>query len=332
METNNFNNEPPADFGKEAEEKEKRAKKIKMNMIKIGILVAGLTGIFVVLGNKKDAFSFFGESKAKTEKTKQANGNAQVQASTGITVTKKWEMPKQLLEISGLSYIDDQRFACVQDELGTIFIYNIASSSVEKEIPFGGVGDYEGLAVVGETVWVLRADGKLFEVNNINAAKPTVKEHSTHLTIKQDSEGLCYDKKNNRLLVAIKGAELESEDYKGIYGFDLASKKMNQQPVFKIDLLHEVFENTGSGKKKKGAINPSGIAIHPLSGDMYITDGRNAKLLTTDAQGKIKKLYQLNNNEFAQPEGVAFNSAGELFIANEGTSQSGNILQVKIDQ
>ena len=330
METNNFNNEPPPDFGKEAEEKEKKAKKNKKNMIKIGILVAGLSGIFVVLGNKKDALSFLGETKNKTEKTKKANGKAQEQASAGITITKKWEMPKQLLEISGLSYIDEQRFACVQDEQGTVFIYNIASSSVEKEIPFGGVGDYEGLAVVGENVWVLRADGKLFEVSNINAAKPVVKEYSTHLTVKQDSEGLCYDKKNNRLLIAIKGAELESEDYKGIYAFDLASKKMDQQPVFKIDLLNEIFESN-AGKKKKGTLSPSGIAIHPLSSDMYITDGRNAKLLITDATGKIKKLYQLNNNEFAQPEGISFNSAGDLFIANEGTNEAGNILQVKID-
>ena len=325
MKSDNFKNEPPADFGKEAAIKERRSKKFKMNMIKIGILIAGLSGIFLVLANKSDEMFFLGESKTKTKKDK-----SNMQVSPGISIAKKWDMPKQLLEISGLSYIDDSRFACVQDEQGTIYIYNIASSSVEKEIPFGGVGDYEGLAVVGETVWVLRADGKLFEVNNIKAAKPLVKEHSTHLTIKQDSEGLCYDKKNSRLLIAIKGAELNTEDYKGIYAFDLSTKKMDQKPVFKIDLLNEVFENNGSGKKKKGSFNPSGIAIHSLNGDMYITDGRNSKLLITDAAGKIKKLYQLNTSDFPQPEGITFNAAGDLFIANEGTKQPGNILQVKI--
>ncbi len=331
MESHTFKNEPPPDFGKQAEQTEKKSNKTKMNIIKIAILAAGLSGIFVLLGDRKDTFSFLGKSTPKTEKAKKAKSDKQELPAPGITVAKKWEMPKQLLEISGLSSIDDNRFACVQDELGTIFIYNIASSSLEKEVPFGGVGDYEGLAVVGETVWVLRADGKLFEVSNISADKPMVKEYSTHLTIKQDSEGLCYDKKNNRLLIAIKGAELDADDYKGIYAFDLDSKKMDQQPVFKIDLLNEVFESNGSGKKKKGSINPSGIAIHPLSGDMYIVDGRNSKLLITDAAGAIKKLYQLNNNEFAQPEGISFNSAGDLFIANEGTNQPGNILQVKID-
>ena len=300
-------------------------------MIKIAILFAGLSGLSVLLTHKKDGMFFLYESKNKTVNNKEDKINAEGLIATGITVIKKWEMPKELTEISGLSYINDNRFACVQDELGKIYIYNIASSSVEKEIPFGAAGDYEGLAVVGETVWVLRADGKLFEVNNINAAKPVVKEYSTNLTIKQDSEGLCYDKKNNRLLIAIKGAEPGSENYKGIYAFDLSSKKMDPQPVFKIDLLNKAFETNGSGKKKKGSMNPSGISIHPLNGDIYITDGRDPKLLIMDASGTIKKLYQLNTREFAQPEGITFNAAGDLFISNEGTKQPGNILQVKID-
>ena len=299
----------------------RRIKKFKMKMIKTPVLLAGLLGMFIL--KTSDSF-FLDKSKIEMEKN---NGNGLV---TAITIVKKWDMPKYLAEISGLSYIDGQRFACVQDELGKIFIYNAASSSVEKEILFGAVGDYEELAVVGETIWVLRADGKLFEVSNMNAAKPSVKEYSTHLTMKQDPEGLCYDKKNNRLLIAIKGAEPGTENYKGIYAFDLSSKKMDQQPVFKIDLQNKVFGN-GSDKKKRNTINPSGISIHPVSGDMYIIDGRNPQFLITDADGNIKKLYELNSNEFAQPEGITFNSAGDLFIANEGTKQPGNIVQVKID-
>ena len=301
-----------------------------MNIIKTGVVIAGLSGAFVLLASKTDASSSLRDSKNKTEKTKNGKNNDQQSAATGITIAKKWEMPKVLTEISGLSYINEQRFACIQDELGTIFIYNIASSTLEKEVPFGSTGDYEGLAVVGENIWILRADGKLFEVSNINQDNAAVKEYDTHLTIKQDSEGLCYDKKNNRLLIAIKGSELDSDDYKGIYAFDLAAKKMDQQPAFKIDLLNNVFQQSGSNKKKKATINPSGITVHPVNGDMYITDGRNPQLLVIDASGKIKSLHQLDNNDFAQPEGISFNATGDLFISNEGTKQPGNILQVTI--
>ena len=295
-----------------------------MSIIKIPVLLAGFLGLSLLrtgdLFLLNEANSDMGENYES------------VPANAPITIIKKWSMPKELTEISGLSYKDEKKFACVQDELGKIFIYNTVSSAVEKEISFGAAGDYEGLAVVDKTIWVLRADGKLFEVSNLDASKPTVKEYGTHLTIKQDSEGLCYDKKNNRLLIAIKGAEPGTDDYKGIYAFDIASKSMAKQPAFKIDLLDKVFGNNGSGKKKKGSINPSGIVIHPVNGDIYITDGRKPQLLIIDASGKIKKLYQLSVKDFSQPEGIAFNSAGDLFIANEGTNQPGNILQVKIDQ
>ena len=49
---------------------------------------------------------------------------------------------------------------------------------------------------------------------------------------------------------------------------------------------------------------PSSIAIHPKTGDMYITDGRRTKLLVLTGTGDIKKLYQLDNSDFAQPEGI----------------------------
>lgn len=329
MEPNTFNHEPPANFGKEVKEKETKAKKTKMNLIKISILVAGIAGLLVVFGGKADVISFAGNDGKNTTKK---NKNMEVPVpDAAVTIAKKWDMPEVLKEISGLSYIDEQRFACVQDELGTIFIYNIASSKIEKEIPFGAPGDYEGIAVVNENIWVLRASGKLYEVNNINSATPSVKEYVTHLTIKQDSEGLCYDKKNNRLLIAIKGAEIGTEEYKGIYAFDLAARKMDAQPVFKINLLDDAFGNGKSGKKKVTVFNPSGITLHPENGDMYITDGKNSKLLITDAAGKIKKLYQLDLKEFPQPEGISFSPSAELFISNEGTKQAGNILKVKVE-
>lgn len=331
MGANTFNTAPPANFGEEARERERKSKKVKTNIIMISVLIAGVATLAMLFGGKINGLSFSMDSKNESEKIKSKN-KEQMPLTPAITITKKWEMPEVLTEISGLSYLDDQRFACVQDELGKIFIYNIVSSTIEKEISFAGAGDYEGLAVVNEDIWVLRADGKLFEVSRVNVADPVIKEHGTHLTLKQDSEGFCYDKKNNRLLIAIKGAELDTDDYKGIYAFDIASKKMDQQPVFRIDLMDEVFEKNGTGKKKKRAMNPSGISIHPVNGDMYITDGRSSKLLITDAAASIKKLYQLNTNDFAQPEGITFNAAGELFISNEGSKQPGNILKVRIDQ
>lgn len=303
-----------------------------MKTIKIIALVMSILLIVFFWSDLRGAvMSSASATKKVKDKAEQKVETVQEYPSSDIIIKNRWRMPGVLTEISGLSHIAGELFACVQDELGKIFIYNTKASAIEKVISFADAGDYEGLTIVDETAWVVRADGRLFEVKNYNAS-PKVKEHNTHLTARQNVEGLCYDKTNNRLLVAIKDVEPGNKDYKGIYSFDLASLKMAVEPVFKINLSDTVFSNEPTKKKKKkgGLINPSAIAIHPVTTDIYITDGPKGNLLIMDKSGTIKKLYHLDAADFPQPEGITFKDNGEMFIANEGSKQAGNIVSVEI--
>ena len=253
------------------------------------------------------------------------NENSEYEAwAKGVTIAQKWDMPAVLKEISGIAYIDNERFACIQDEQGVIYIYNHTTGKVEKEVSFASPGDYEDIALVGRTAWVVRADGKLFEVD-LNSGKAT--QHSTPLTQEHNVEGLAYDKANSRLLLAIKDDEPNGADSKGIYGFDLATKKLANSPVYKIDLAHEQFA-TGKGKKGKG-IKPAALGIHPATGEIYVTDGPKSRLLIMDSKGAIKELLPLGK-AFEQPEGLTFSPEGDLYISNEGNKQAGNILSVTL--
>src|SRR3954469_25329989 len=51
-----------------------------------------------------------------------------------IMISRKWEMPHQLKEISGIVWLDENHFACVQDEAGEIFIFNTGQNKIEKII------------------------------------------------------------------------------------------------------------------------------------------------------------------------------------------------------
>ena len=265
------------------------------------------------------------DKKSKKEKKKDKEPEGATAEHPPVAVAGKWEMPQELVEISGIAWLDKDRFACVQDELGKIFIYSLASRSVVNEIPFGDAGDYEGIAVTGGTAYVVRADGKLFEVAGFESGKPSVKQYATHLTVKQDVEGLCYDAKGGRLLVSIKGSETHTKDYKGIYGFDLSSKTMAKEPVYKIDLTQPAL----TSGKKKNTFQPSDLEIHPKSGDLYITDAATGKLAVMKTSGEVTQVYSLSKSEFTQPEGISFNNQGEMFISNEGAKGKGNILKVK---
>ena len=309
-------------------------------IIIISIIVLLLSTAFVVRfvldKNPLEPKATLKKNESKKNESKKSDSPAGEPEKFGVTIVNRWDVPEILKEISGHEYIGDQRFACVQDELGKIFIYNTSTEKIEKEIPFASAGDYEGLALNGTTAYVLRADGQIFEVGNYNSGKPEVKQHKTHLTQKQDTEGMAFDKANNRLLISVKGKEPESDDYKGIYAFDLTSKEMKREPVFKIDLLNDLFASSNSGKSKKvkkkksGALNPSEIAIHPTSGEIYITDGSDPRLLIMDKKGVITSLIKLEDSAFSQPEGISFSPTGKLYISNEGTKKAGNILEVSL--
>lgn len=249
-------------------------------------------------------------------------------AAEELEISQKWELPMELEEVSGIAWIDDYKLAAVQDEEGIIFIYDLNSSQIIKKIAFGDKGDYEGIALVDSTAYVLRSDGVLFEVRNFLKPNPNTNVFKTGLGKKLDTEGLCYDPSGNRLLIAIK--DHTGENFKPVYAFNLTTKKLEEEPALKIRYDDPVFKILDQRRNHK-LMRPSEINIHPLTGDYYILEGVIPKLLILDPQGKTKKLLVLEREQFPQAEGLTFSPSGELYISNEGKDQEPNILKIELD-
>lgn len=255
--------------------------------------------------------------------------------SPDLTVLEKWDMPEILREVSGIAYLGDNLFGCVQDEAGVIFLYDTKAGQIKRQITFGAAGDYEGIALVGTTAYVVRSDGQLFEVTNINAQQNKISEFATTLPNKSDVEGLAYDAKNNRLLLALKDEKTADSGYKSIYAFNLKTKQMEAQPVFKLNLSDPLLVKKPTKKKKKDnslskAWQPSEIAVHPVTGEIYLTEASNPQLFILNQNGTIKERHQLDTKVFTQPEGLSFSPSGEMYISNEGKKEPGNILRVQL--
>ena len=262
-----------------------------------------------------------GKKKDDKKEDKKGDKKKDDNASSSVAVLQQWDMPRELMEVSGIAWYGADKAAAVQDETGTIFIYDLKQQKVEKQIPFAGKGDYEGVAVAGETIYALRSDGTVVEIIN---GQP--KEYKTHLTVQHDTEGLFYDKKNDRLLVSVKAGE--SAGKKNIYAFDISSKKMNAAPVMSIDLNHQLL---GSGKKIEDRFQPSDLAVHPTTGEVYVLDGANPRLMIMNSNGEIKEVHNLDKSVFKQPEGIMFSPQGDVYISSEGVKSNGVIVKVKIN-
>ena len=255
------------------------------------------------------------------KKNKQEESQAEITQNIALPYdfenpSEKFIMPNNLKEISGLSYYKGNQLACVNDEEGKVFMYDFVKKEVVNEIPFGKNGDYEGIEVVGDEVFVLKSNGKLksFKIGlaferEIDCSSPDVIEY----------EGLSYNPKSKNLLLAAKERVKDKDDKKMIYAYDFDRKTLFKH----IAIPQDQVRDEANGKKFK----PSGIAVSPTSGQLFIISSDGKKLLVLAEDGRKEALYSLNPDTFVQPEGICFSPNGDLFISSEGKGGDGYILK-----
>jgi hypothetical protein len=257
---------------------------------------------------------------------------------------KVYVLPQFLHEISGITEIDVSTIACVQDEHGIVYIHELNKNEIIRQFVFGSDGDYEDIARVDKTLYILRSDGMLTEILNFNTDNFKRTVYVTGVPAK-DIEGLCYDKKFNRLLIMPKefaGDKKENKDKRFIYGFDLASKQLIKTPVISFDIKAVkkfAIENNikipmkgKKGKKQEPDINGriSAISIDPLTNRLFAISGSERLLFVFDMNGNIEFLERLDKDLFSQPEGITFMKNGDMFISNESKKAAPTIIRFNL--
>lgn len=254
-------------------------------------------------------------------------------------------LPKELHEVSGLTVIDSKTLACVQDEEGIAFIYDLKKQRVIRKIDFAGPGDYEGIAPVGKDLYILRSDGVLFRIHDFAKDAPRVDSIETGIPNK-DNEGLCFDKANKRLLIGSKSKIAKGAPYKNlrtIYAFDYTQKQPATTLLYTYDITtikEFAAKNNIPLPTKESKKNPqeqeialkfqlSAIYIHPTSHLLYVLSASDYYLFVFDQQGQIQHLEVLDPVKFNKAEGIAIMPNGDLYISNEGQSGEPKILLFK---
>jgi uncharacterized protein YjiK len=253
-------------------------------------------------------------------------------------------MPDTLKEVSGLTIIDSTTFACIQDENGILFIYDIATNKIKDQIPFHIDGDYEGITKVDSSIFILRSDGTLFEIANYQAIDFNVTSYQTGIPA-NNNEGLCYDKANNRLLIACKGKIGKGSAFKDkrvIYGFDLSKKQLSREPIFDFDMqavkefaIKNKIDLPSKTRKKNGQqitepfikFRTSAICIHPKTKQLFLLSASDYLLFVFNSDGTLMQLEKLNYEIFNKAEGISFFENGDMLITNEGQNKCPTMLR-----
>ncbi len=257
-----------------------------------------------------DITSTFDYSVLEENKTYRAMGYNFLQP------TENYELPDILREISGITLSPDySRVYCVQDELGAVFKYDFAEQKVINVYRFADIGDFEDLTLAGDSLYILRSDGNLF-IYDIKREKKTAE---LMLPVKSlNIEGISFHK--GEVYVACKDAAIsQSEDKRTVY----------RAPVNRLQALEEYLEisrnqlleylkNTYPDFAVSGFLfNPSAVAVHPVTEDIYVLSATERFLAVYRAK-ELHHLIPLPADVYYKPEGLSFNSEGDLFISSEG--------------
>lgn len=235
-----------------------------------------------------------------------------------------FDLPSSLREISGITYFRDGLLAAVQDERGDLFILDSRTGKVREQRVFGPNADYEDLVYVDDRFYVLQSNGRVLTFRYDETFAPggvlLGGERSSRVLkigVPEGSnvEGLGYDKKTDRLLLAIKEIkDAEEPEKRYVYFYDFGRKASWKGIVLSPMKFRQEARLTGEA----AVFNPSAVAVHPRTNEVFLLSSDGHKLLRIDRMGIIRSVAWIDATTFPQPEGLCFGPDGTLYLTSEG--------------
>ncbi|RYZ20259.1 MAG: hypothetical protein EOO16_17270 [Chitinophagaceae bacterium] len=238
---------------------------------------------------------------------------------------KSWPLAADLLEVSGITWVNNRQLLAIEDATRNIYVLDLGKQgAISHKAPLpagdGSKLDLEDVALLGKTAYALRSNGNLLEVNGWET-QPAVRELATELPGRFNVEGLCYDPATGKLLLAMKEPlgkkKKKAGDSRDVYVYDPKAGRLMPEPLLVIG--PDVVAKMGNGK---GGFNPSAIAVHPVSKEIYVLGSAGIKgLACFGRDGELKWFSPIADALMPQPEGLCFAPDGTLYISTEGNGK-----------
>jgi uncharacterized protein YjiK len=234
--------------------------------------------------------------------------------------TARFDLPGALNEISGLAITPDGRLFAHDDERARVREIDPRTGEVVKRFSLGDpvvVGDFEGIAVVGERFFLVTSRGLLYEFREMaDRGEAPYRVTDTELGAHCEIEGLDYDGAEDVLLFACKVSAPDRGTIV-IHRLPLDPDGARLTPI-------EVSRRQLADYGIDSSFEPSAIAVDP-TGTLILISGSRGALIEVDHSGRLIAGLSLSEDRHRQPEGLAFGPDGTLYIADEGGGRDARV-------
>ncbi|HUH47264.1 MAG TPA: SdiA-regulated domain-containing protein [Arenibacter sp.] len=241
-------------------------------------------------------------------------------------------LPYVLHELSGISFSQENNdfIFANEDENGKVYFFP-PGNPVWREVQFGKAGDYEGIAISNGYVVVLESQGTIhtFPYADVHRGKTSELKIAEDLIPNGNYESLAASSADSLLYVLCKKCGVD-KGATSTTGYVLGLSRdgeVSKKGEFKIDEGQIGRFSSLRGK----SFRPSALTKNTRTNEWYMLSSVNKMLVTANGKWEITGAYPLDPSLFNQPEAIAFDLNGNLYIGNEGGDKTRNATLLKFD-
>jgi uncharacterized protein YjiK len=231
------------------------------------------------------------------------------------------KLPKDLREISGLSALQDGSLLAVADEQAQVYQIDMAAGVIRRFLAMGspvGKGDFEGIAVLNKSVYLVTSQGTLWRLA-LGASAHQSEVIATDAGERCEIEGLTAWHEENSLLLLCK--TVYDAEYKNALVVLRWSEKTPEAQT--EPLISKTYTELGLKK-----LHPSGLAFSVDRQNLFIVAARQKAFVEISLQGQVVRHGKLPKGaEHRQTEGVAITRQNRLYLADEGGKGHGTLTE-----
>jgi uncharacterized protein YjiK len=260
--------------------------------------------------------------KVHRERLLQSRLGAADSSSRPVALAQ-WIMPNELREISGLALLPNGRVLAHDDEVGRIYEIDPKTGVIERRFALSGSprGDFEGITVAGDDVYLLQSDGWLFKFQIAPDGDEAVYERfNTQLGKECEFEGVAYEADSSQLVLPCKKVHKNKSLKHDIVIYKVMLPLSN--PLRTTVMTIPVDDVLDANHWKE--ISPSDIAIDPVTRNYVLVAAREKALVILSPDGQLLKAEALPPGH-EQAEGVAVTPDSILIISDEATHRPADI-------
>jgi uncharacterized protein YjiK len=243
----------------------------------------------------------------------------------------RWKLPDVLAEISGLAMTTDGRLLTHNDEVGLVFDVDFEAGAILKKFRLSDVDqtvadDFEGIAVAEGRVYLTTSAGRIYEFREGDDGDRVLYDtYGTGIGRSHEIEGLAYDPRQRALVLVSKNPRTkDGEGQVVVYRWSIDTKRLGDQ----LTITVADFARHLDGDE----FQPSGIEVHPASGNYYLVAARQSAIAEITPDGEVLAARHFAKKQHRQTEGITFLKDSTLAVSDEGAGKRARLTLYRADR